>query len=163
MNPFSQVICHLQPVKIKATKIWLHRAEGPSDLCVEKTFQGDDCWKQADVQLDTWAQTAPKSGGYDKTDFKVKFADGEDYCGRFDLQHPDVPNRESSLADHIAHFILFCAGHYRPPGMSEEKYEKLMKTDRFKHDIDDFIEFWNTYEIPSPYTARRTKRYLDKH
>ena len=60
---------------IKAIKIWLHRAEGKEDFA---TVEGEDVWFEAQNVLRRWGRTAPKpGGGYDKTDFKVTFEDGE--------------------------------------------------------------------------------------
>ena len=138
--------------KIKAVKITIDRAEGPTKLCGPKTFEGADVWEQAQRCIDNHCMTAPDKGGYDKTDFKVIFADGEEYDGRIDLAHPTYEKRDiSNLADHIAQHCLFHIGHWCPSHMSQEKYWELLARYR-KYDAEvepSLRKFWQNYDIPS--------------
>ena len=88
----------------------LWRAEGRPGECyplifVNSNIDGNKCeyhsrWAKAtlveertstDIKQDVhyilydWGKTAPKSGGYDKTDFRVDFDNGFVYEGRFDM------------------------------------------------------------------------------
>ena len=68
--------------KITVTKIEITRGEGPTALCGKKrTFKN---FAACERWLGSQASTFPKSGGYDKHDFAVTFADGRTYSGRFD-------------------------------------------------------------------------------
>lgn len=86
-------------VRVPVTKIWLNRAEGPSELCRDWTFAS---WHHVDFQLGLNARTAPKGGAYDKHDFKVTWADGTTYSGRFDLEGDDP---QPSLSGHIRKYL----------------------------------------------------------
>jgi len=70
--------------KIAVTKIEITRDEGPTALCGKKrTFKN---FAACERWLGSQASTFPKSGGYDKHDFTVTFADGRTYSGRFDAK-----------------------------------------------------------------------------
>lgn len=136
----------------KAVKITIDRAEGPSNLCGPKTFEGPNVWAQAQRCIDEICETAPKTGGYDKTDFKVIFADGEEYTGRIDLSHPSYEKRDiTNLADHIAQHCHFHLGLWRPSHMSVDQYRDfLAQMRRFHPEIDaDLRRFSVNYEVPS--------------
>jgi hypothetical protein len=69
--------------KTPAIAIAITRAEGPVRLCRTRTFK---TWKNAAAALLAAAATYPASGGYDKHDLVVTFADGETYKGRLDCK-----------------------------------------------------------------------------
>lgn len=94
---------------IKPTLIEIIRAEGPTKLCGK--VQTATSWAEADAILHKNSTTAPNCGGYDKHDFKVTFADGTTYSGRYDLQHWKVERPD--LAGHVRSFIRYLAG--QPP------------------------------------------------
>lgn len=138
-------------MKIKAVKITIDRVEGPSHLCRTDTFEGANVWEQAQRCIDKHCETI--NGGYDKTDFKVWFADGsEPYEGRLDLYNPTYPKRDTSnLPDHIAQHCLFYIGVWRPSHMTIEKYQSILAGYR-KYDptMETCLrDFWLKYEIPS--------------
>ena len=129
--------------KLRATKIVLNRAEGPSTECVEKVFSGDFLWNEANDQLKTWAQTAPERS-YDKVDFTVYFSDGSTYDGRFDLKKEH--SKTADLAQFIRKEIDFYSGKYKPEWMSEQKY-KLALADFGKETMDLYLAFDQSYQI----------------
>lgn len=91
---------------IPIKEIILHRAEGPSADCVKKTA---DSWGGANTILRDWARTAPEYGhGYDKVDFKVTWADGEVYDGRYDMTRTgEDDDKGQDLQRHIRDFLSF--------------------------------------------------------
>ncbi len=92
--------------KVRAVSIWLNRAEGPRAECGEVTSEGPDVWAWADAQLATWSRTAPDRGfGYDKCDFKVTYADGSTYDGRYDIERGVRPDLAAHMKDHFAHVL----------------------------------------------------------
>lgn len=94
-------------VLVPVRHIWLNRAEGPSELCVEKAFKN---WHDASWQLTRNAQTAPKGGAYDKHDFIATFADGWAYHGRFDLK---FEMQWPQIEAHILNYLVFIADNPR--------------------------------------------------
>jgi hypothetical protein len=110
--------------RIPVTRIWLHRAEGPTKDVGERTVTS---YEAADSQLRKWARTAPKEGrGYDKTDFQVEWADGETYEGRYDLKHDDT-TKGNLIGSHIQHFVAFHAGIFCPEHMTRKDYEAYLE------------------------------------
>lgn len=69
-------------MKKQMVKIELERLEGPIDL---EQYAEVTTWKEADRKLQDWAITAPDLG-YEKVRFTVKYEDGFEYTGRFDLK-----------------------------------------------------------------------------
>ncbi len=113
------LLINREPVALR--EIVLERAEGPTAECVEVKVAS---WHDAGWQLARWARTAPEPrGGYDKVDFRVTWADGETYEGRYDLQRDGESGeavRGFDLALHIRQFLAFqahqgrggCPGHF---------------------------------------------------
>lgn len=64
--------------------ITITRHEGPSDLCNQPVTVAS--FVEASAILQQIAQTAPDSGGYDKTGFSIIFPGGEVYEGRADIK-----------------------------------------------------------------------------
>jgi hypothetical protein len=110
--------------KIPVKSVWLNRAEGPIRETGARTV---DSLSAADAQLKRWAHSAPKKGGgYDKTDFRIEWADGETYEGRYDLQREDE-GKSNLLGSHVQHYLNFHAGLFCPEHMSREDYENYLK------------------------------------
>jgi hypothetical protein len=108
---------------IEIKKIVIIRAEGKIELCgIEQLAKS---WKQADEILLEMSETAPKDGGYDKTDFYIEFVDGQEYEGRYDLKHftDEIPNLYNHVVDHVS----FYTGLRQPHWMEEYQYQALMK------------------------------------
>lgn len=68
---------------IALKEITIERAEGPSHLCVKKSFP---TLCEAQGFLNSQMETYPKEG-YDKHDISLVFKDGLEYSYRGDLQH----------------------------------------------------------------------------
>ena len=109
-------------MKSPVSFVAVNRAEGPANECVAYVYHTGD--KPADfdderghmegatfVKCDpdalagsvvcrfvTWGYTAPKTGGYDKCDFKVKWENGKTYEGRFDMEFGGKDGNESFWA-----------------------------------------------------------------
>lgn len=82
-------------------------------------------WEGAKFYLRKIAGFAPKDGCYDKTDFTVVYADGEEYKGRVDVHHHEYQGGEPlDLAQHMRWSLQFNAGHEaaRPGWMSNEQW-----------------------------------------
>ena len=74
-------------MKAAIKEVWLNRAEGPVEECGEVTVAGGlHVVDEVLSVLRDWGRTAPEDGGYDKTDFRVEWDNGESYEGRFDMQ-----------------------------------------------------------------------------
>lgn len=85
--------------------------------------------EEATNVLTKMGHTAPTSG-YDKTDFRITWEDGEVYKGRYDLHRigmrQENPNGCIDLADHVQSFVLFLSGTRRPSHMDDDQYEKCL-------------------------------------
>lgn len=142
--------------KVAAVKITLDRAEGLASECVVVVVEGRNVWDQADAVLLQWSKTAPKSGGYDKCDFEVVYADGETYEGRYDLKHHTIEHPD--LGEHIRGFVGCVAGLVQPEWTKERGNEKHWESMKKRHeengDAKTFLTFWNTYEIGAPYDPK---------
>lgn len=109
-------------MKAHITKIDLNRAEGPHYDTGRKSAATFDA---AQHIIDTWARTAPESGGYDKVDFKLFFSDGENYDGRLDIKHLRVAD-DNDLAKHVKNHLEIYSGQWQPPYMDDERYARFM-------------------------------------
>lgn len=103
---YTDINGRLRKQLIRPIQIMIVRAEGPTSLCGK--IQIADSWSQADVILRGNSTSAPKGGFYDKHDFKVTFADGTLYEGRYDLKHweEEIPD----LRNHILGFMRYMSG-----------------------------------------------------
>lgn len=132
--------------KIKVKEVWLNRAEGPKGQTGERIVHSLEA---ADEVLKKWAQTAPKpGGGYDKTDFKVTFDDGETYEGRYDLKQEDR-KKKSLLGTHIQENLVFYGGLHRPSHLTAEQYDQFIENMSREGGPtqEDYIEFLRKYEL----------------
>lgn len=134
---------------IRATRIVIDRAEGPSNLCGSVTFDGDDCWERAGRWLSSQSDTYPRNGGYDKHDFKVVFADGYEYEGRLDCKHRDCDDADLDVRAHVRDFISFYAGRRRPDHMTAGEYEETLKMLHRRLDTTraEYEEFLEAYDV----------------
>jgi hypothetical protein len=116
----------------KIVYVALNRAEGPSARCGAVVFyrglevpvisdphfkgatmvQAEDVVPWVSHQMLEWGCTAPKAGGYDKTDFIVQW-ENKSYSGRFDMEYGGTEDGESFWVS-IKNRILFYAGLRRP-------------------------------------------------
>jgi hypothetical protein len=86
-------------------------------------------WKQVNSWLFHRAATLPHDMlGYLKHDFTIRWTDGEEYKGRYDLEPLKEPGSFEGLDSHIRNHVLFYAGLRRPGHMTEEKYWAYLNT-----------------------------------
>lgn len=135
------------PGKVPAVKITLTRAEGYAAECVTVVLEGPELWTRANGTLHGWSYTAPKSGGYNKCDFKVEYADGETYEGRYDLKHFTL--EMPSLARHMVGFLEVASLRVKPGNMSAEDWERYAKVSRARDSehAEAYGKFLDSYEI----------------
>ena len=129
--------------KIKA--IWLNRAEGPCSECGAVVFYAegevpetdDRHYAEAKVvkveagkirdnaerQILLWGLSAPKDGGYDKTDFTVEWENDQAYAGRFDMEYGGTDAGESFWAS-LKGRIQFYAGIRRPSHFDDDAWDR---------------------------------------
>ena len=69
--------------KITIQKIVVDRAEGLIEECFQTEHKTVD---DANLRLIEISKTAPKNGGYDKTDVIIFFSDGDEWKARHDIQ-----------------------------------------------------------------------------
>lgn len=131
-----------------ATQITITRAEGPADLCdIPRIFTGPECWHAASAWLLSQEATFPETGGYDKHDFAITFADGYVYEGRLDCQglqgsgDPDL-----DVAAHVRGFLRFHAGERRPAHMTQRQYLEYLA--RRPEAVEECRALLETYAIP---------------
>lgn len=86
--------------KVKVTEIQLTRLEG--SFVTEEDKVAVDAWEKAERVLRAWALTVPRNGAYDKVNFHIKWEDGHEYSGRFNLkaQHYNL-RKIPHLANHV--------------------------------------------------------------
>lgn len=84
----------------------LARAEGPSALCVAKTYRSI---KEAQLALDNQALTFPEKS-VDKVDFIITWDDGQKYHGTwYATRNRDIYR---TLAGHVRHHSMFVLRHW---------------------------------------------------
>lgn len=133
---------------IQAKKITIERAEGPTDLCKTRSFEGPDCWSMARSWLHGQSHTYPEKGGYDKHDFLVEFEDGHTYDGRLDCKHHNCEDNDLDVGQHIRHFLEFMAGKcpaWETSAEFEKKVDMLHK--RGNTTREEYKEFLATYSL----------------
>jgi hypothetical protein len=134
---------------IQAKKITITRAEGPTELCKTRSFEGPDCWEHARNWLHGQSWTYPQKGGYDKHDFVVEFEDGDTYEGRLDCKHHDCEDADLDVASHIRQFVEFMAGVRCPSGKSSSEFEATLDTlhRRGETTREEYKKFLATYSL----------------
>lgn len=105
MNAYIDVDGNTWRELIQPTEIIITRAEGPIGRCGIERSRGN--WHTANSVLREESDTAPATGGYDKIDFVVRFADGFDYFGRYDLKHWSIASPD--LAGHCRGTLEYVA------------------------------------------------------
>lgn len=118
------------PATTGAFSITITRVEGTHDECDKPATVAS--FADADALLMQWSETAPKTGGYDKCDFVIQWANGDTYAGRYDLKHHTC--ERPSVAQHMIDECEFHTGKYCPAHMSEAAYqgqlERISDNDR---------------------------------
>lgn len=103
--------------KVKQITFGFSENEHASKFLVGRVFKS---FLEADQALMRCAMSAPEGGGYDKTDFRVEWENGEVYDGRFDLDHDHRvggPLLEQQMRRHLE----FYAGEHRPAHLTEQQ------------------------------------------
>jgi len=117
-----------QPVKEswQVKEITITRADGPAALCNKPKYF--DSFESVSSWLMRESGSFPKTGGYDKHDFKIVFVDGETYEGRLDCKHHECPDNDLNLLQHVLTFCKFYAGKMDvlPDHLTKEDYRRLM-------------------------------------
>lgn len=118
------------PTTTGAFSITITRVEGPHEECDKPATLAS--FADADALLMQWSETAPKTGGYNKCDFVIQWANGDTYAGRYDLKHHTC--ERPSVAQHMIDECEFHTGKYCPAHMSEAAYqgqlERISDNDR---------------------------------
>ena len=103
--------------------------------------QSFETWAGADSAVVLASFSAPAGGAYDKTYYTVRWADGREDTGRFDLV------RESrSLSAEVRSSLQLYTGERRPPHWSEGKYAAFL-TERAEH-VSAAKALLDGYELP---------------
>jgi hypothetical protein len=85
-------------------------------------------WDDANAVLTAWGKTAPLAGqGYHKVAFQIRFANGTEYGGRFDLQRGGRESDGATLERHVHEFALCHAGRRRPARVRPAEYQHLLE------------------------------------
>jgi hypothetical protein len=92
-------------------KVVIERAEGLTGHYTMKKleFTGDTAETESNCWLHEIAKTAPKTGGYDKTDVSVTLSNGQEYSFRFDVMHTSLSDNDTSIRQHMRRWFLFIA------------------------------------------------------
>jgi hypothetical protein len=81
-------------------------------------------WSEAEDAIRAMARVAPEHG-YDKTGFRVEWADGERYEVRLDIARV-VVEVACPLAGHVRRALEFTSGRWRPANMTEERQQSFL-------------------------------------
>jgi hypothetical protein len=81
-------------------------------------------WSEAEDAIHAMARVAPEHG-YDKTGFRVEWADGERYEVRLDIVRV-VVEVACPLACHVRRALEFTSGRWRPANMTEERQQSFL-------------------------------------
>jgi len=130
--------------KVQPVKIEIRRAEGRTDECTD--WKAYESFADADRMLGLWARTAPKDGSYHKCDFRVTYADGETYEGRFDLVFKDLHGTEL-LERHMRDHVTFSAGVRCPGHISEADYARYLNEIVGAECMASYRKFLDSYEM----------------
>jgi hypothetical protein len=81
-------------------------------------------WSEAEDAIHAMAKVAPEHG-YDKTGFRVEWADGEVYEVRLDIARV-VVEIPTPLASHVRRALEFTSSRWRPANMTEEQQREFL-------------------------------------
>ncbi len=111
------------PAKAPVVLIQLHGVEVPgSPEAVAHS------WEEAHTLLADWGKTAPLPGhGYHKVDFHIRFGNGTEYEGRFDLQREGRESDGATLQQHVHAFALCYSGRRQPLFLTPNGYQDLLQ------------------------------------
>lgn len=113
-----------------------------------KKFTGPDAWKQANSWLMHRAAMLPHDMmGYLKHDFTIRWQDGYEYKGRYDLEPLHGTGDFEGLDAHIRNHVLFHAGLRRPAHMTEEKYAEYLKAFTKPEQRAEYAAWIDKYQV----------------
>jgi hypothetical protein len=118
-NPASLV-----PLK----NIFLLWTESSDQSALKRPFA---TWSEAEDAIHSMAKVTPEYG-YDKTGFRVEWADGEVYEVRLDIARVvvEVP---CPLASHVRRALEFTSGRWCPANMTEERQREFLAENERLH------------------------------
>lgn len=125
VRPFDTQGFPVPGLKVRVAEIVIERLEGP---IARVTPGGARCTSLAAAQgcIANIAMTAPKGGGYDKTDCTIRFVDGAEFTLRIDVDGDDSRFFSYDLGKHLRRFLGFRAGKLCPPNMTPAQYQKYL-------------------------------------
>jgi len=131
----------MKNVKETVMNVVVERLEGLHEECIEIKVNSI---KSANKVLAKLAKTAPTGGAYDKTKFTIRFRDGGEYTGRYDLVH--ISEEQPNLQKHVTAHLEFIAGVAHPSHMTEDEYRQHLDlyNEATKKEAQEFLQ---TYEI----------------
>jgi hypothetical protein len=152
--------------KHKAIYIEIRRAEGPIDEtrcshCGEQRVVrlysvrrdgADDVWAASDKALQQMALSAPGNGereyGVDKTDYMVRYANGDVYSGTYGLRFHDS-GFTGLLARHMTTDLEWRSGRTADPWVGLTHYAELVSRRMSPEDQEHAAAFLDEHEIGS--------------
>lgn len=137
----QEVAANTQKVAVKT--ITVTRAEGPSDSC--RKPETATTYDHANLILARWSNTAPRSGGYDKCDFVIVFADDSKYHGTYDLKHWSM--QAPNLAGHIQELALFYTARETPAHMTQQRHRNFLQSARERDTAHVYQKILDGYDI----------------
>jgi hypothetical protein len=95
-------------------KITVDRAEGLHSECFKTEHSTVE---DANKRLGDISMTAPRTGGYDKTDVEIFFSDGFSVKSRHDVKYLDT---DGDVIGHAVRFISFVAFNQKATYLTED-------------------------------------------
>ena len=133
--------------RIAIESITITRAEGPAADCGKPTIHST--WTDAEARIQHICRHAPTDGTYFKTDFAIRYRDGNLYEGRYDAAHPTSKVYEPTLSGHVRSHLEYVAGLAHPKHLTEAQYESHL--DRLAKDRpgmrDEALAFLTKYAL----------------
>jgi len=125
--------------RIPVERIEITRAEGPIELCGKTETAAS--FEEANRILVRWSITVHGRGTED-CDFKIVFADGNEYKGTYHLARN--PERPTDLGRHVSYML----GLVLSDDPERANFRKFIDKDGSKRAAA--LEFVKTYDVPSP-------------
>lgn len=144
--------------KIKPIRVEITSGEGIQNLGafpqVIEAVDPQELWRLTQNALSAVAVLcgAPErsKGGYNKTDFKVVFEDGEEYQVRYDMRSDGLGDNRETLVEHIRANLGITAGTFEPAWWREEPGRGYSLRKLYAGDADavnEAREALETYDI----------------
>ncbi len=134
--------------KVQVKFIIIDRAEGPKDKCGLRTCAS---FAEANAYLKSICdEHDPKRGGADKCDFRLQYADGEEYLGHYGVAHPHSRSHEKpDLGAHARFHLEFNAGLNKPKHLTDDEYDTFRQRRLAENPTaeQDAIRWLKTYAL----------------